>query len=277
MKLLSNTPPPSDSTELWKHFSDTYFSLRVGLASLGFAMPFVLYLYGKLGHGLDLQASMSAYFWAAGQDQCATFPVRTIFVGFLFAIGVFLYAYKGLTPLENTLLNVAAVCAALVAIFPERISLNEAAGDPRLAELFENCPAVKAWAALPSWPVHYMAAVLLFVFLAIVVWFCAERSLKYLPVDCDDAKFRRAYRAIAVAMILFPIPGLAVAFLFGVPSDKVFFIEAAGILTFGVYWSVKSYELHLSCLESNPGQALKHAARRKAREAQTAERGAPRR
>ena len=86
-----------------------------------------------------------------------------------------------------------------------------------------------------------------------------------LPVDYDDAKFRRAYRAIAVAMILFPIPGLAVAFLFGVPSDKVFFIEAAGILTFGIYWSVKSYELHLSCLESNPGQALEHAARRKAR------------
>ena len=65
MKILSNAPPPSDSTELWKHFSDTYFSLRAGLALLGFAMPFVLYLYGKLGHGLDLQSSMSAYFWAA--------------------------------------------------------------------------------------------------------------------------------------------------------------------------------------------------------------------
>jgi hypothetical protein len=265
MKMLSNTPPPSDSAELWKHFSDTYFSLRMGLASLGFAMPFALYLYGKLGHGLDLQPSMSAYFWAAGQDQCATFPVRTIFVGFLFAIAVFLYAYKGLTPLENTLLNTAAVCASLVAIFPERISLTEAAGDLRLAELFENCPAVKAWAALPSWPVHYMAAVLLFVFLAIVVWFCAEKSLEYLPVDHDAAAFRRAYRAIAVAMILFPVPGLAVAFLFGVPADKVFFIEAAGILTFGVYWSVKSYELHLSCLDSDPGQAFEHAARRKAR------------
>lgn len=265
MNMLSNTAPPGDSTELWKHFSDTYFSLRVGLASLGFAMPFVLYLYGKLGHGLDLQASMSAYFWAAGQDQCATFPVRTIFVGFLFAIGVFLFAYKGLTPLENTLLNFAAVCAALVAIFPERLSLGEAASDPRVAQLFENCPAVKAWAALPSWPVHYIAAVLLFVSLAVVVWFCAEKSLDYLPVDHDAAAFRRAYRAIAVAMILFPAPGLAVAFLFGVPADKVFFIEAAGILTFGVYWSVKSYELHLSCLESDPGKALKHAARRRAR------------
>ena len=66
-------------------------------------------------------------------------------------------------------------------------------------------------------------------------------------------------------MILFPAPGLAVAFLFGVPADKLFFIEAAGILTFGVYWSVKSYELHLSCLESDPVKALEHAARRRAR------------
>jgi hypothetical protein len=277
MNILSNTPPPSDSTELWKHFSDTYFSLRVGLASLGFAMPFVLYVYGKLGHGLDLQPSMSAYFWAAGPDQCASFPVRTIFVGFLFAIGVFLFAYKGLTPFENTLLNFAAVCASLVAIVPERLSLAEAANDPRVAQLFENCPAVKAWATLPSWPVHYMAAVLLFVLLAIIVWFCAEKSLEYLPVDYDAATFRRTYRAIAVTMILFPIPGFAVAFLLGVPSDKVFFIEAAGILTFGVYWSVKSYELHLSCLESNPGQALEHAARRKARELQTVGSGAPQR
>ena len=126
MKMLSNTPPPKDSRELWKHFSDTYFSLRLGLISLAFAMPFVLYLYGKFGHGLDLQPSMSAYFWAAATDQCATFPMRTIFVGFLFAIGVALYMYKGLTPLENSLLNAAALCASLVAIFPERLSLTEA-------------------------------------------------------------------------------------------------------------------------------------------------------
>jgi hypothetical protein len=276
MNMLSNTPPPRDSAALWKHFSDTYFSLRAGLAALGFAMPFALYLYGKLFHGLDLQASMSAYFWAAGPDQCASFPVRTVFVGFLFAIGVFLFAYKGLTPLENTLLNFAAVCAALVAIFPERLSLAEAASDPQVAQLFENCPAVKAWAAQPSWPVHYAAAVLLFVLLAVVVWFCAEKSLEYLPVDRDAAAFRRAYRAIAVAMILFPAPGLAVAFLLGAPADKVFFVEAAGILTFGVYWSVKSFELHLSSLESDPGRALEHAARRKAGEARTSEHGGSR-
>ncbi len=273
MKMLSNTPPPKVSKELWKHFSDTYFSLRVGLALLAFAMPFVLYLYGTFRHGLDLQPSMSAYFWAAEKDQCATFPMRTIFVGFLFAIGVGLYVYKGLTTLENYLLNAAALCASLVAIYPERLTLSEAASDRRVAQLFESCPAVKAWATLPSLPIHYLAAVVLFVLLAIIAWFCANKSLEYLPAGHDPAKFRRTYRSIAIAMILFPIPGIAVAFLFGVASHKVFFIEAAGIMTFGVYWAVKSHELALSRLESDPVEALQHAAQRQTVEVQAGQLG----
>ena len=268
MKMLSNTPPPSDSRELWKHFSDTYFSLRFGLALLAIAMPFVLYLYGKFWHGLDLQPSMSAYFWAATKDQCATFPMRTIFVGFLFAIGVGLYVYKGLTHLENSLLNAAAICAALVAIYPERLSVTEAAVDQRMTQLFEHCPAIKAWATLPSLPIHYTAAVILFVLLAIVAWHCANKSLEYLPAEHDPAKFRRIYRGIAIAMILFPVSGLAFAFLFGAASDKVFFIEAAGILTFGAYWAVKSYELALSRLEKDPDKAFENAARRQKVEVQ---------
>lgn len=268
MKMLLNTPPLRNSKELSKHFSETYFALRSGLALLAFTMPFVLYLYGKFRHGLDLQPSMSAYFWAAAEDQCATFPMRTIFVGFLFAIGVGLYVYKGLTPLENYLLNAAAICASLVAIYPERLSITEAASDQRVAQLFESCPAVKEWATLPSLPIHYMAAVILFVLLAIVAWFCANKSLEYLPVEHDPAKFRYTYRGIAIAMILFPISGLALAFMFGATSDKVFFIEAAGILTFGLYWAVKSRELALSRLESDPIEAVQYAARRQNKEEQ---------
>jgi hypothetical protein len=209
LKMLSkyNTPPPEDSKELWKHFSATYFSLRIGLAILGFAMPFVLYLYGKFGHGLDLQPSMSAYFWAAATGQCATFPMRTIFVGFLFAIGVALYMYKGLTPFENSLLNLAAICASLVAIYPERLSVTEAASDPRVAQLFKSCPAVEAWAALDSRPIHYLAAAILFVLLAIVVGFCANKSFKFFPPDRDPKWFRRFYKGIAIAMFLFPLRG----------------------------------------------------------------------
>ena len=262
MKMLSNASPPKHSRELWKHFSDTYFSLRVGLAVLAFALPFVLYLWGKWVHGLDLQPSMSAYFWAAARDQCATFPMRTIFVGFLFAIAAGLYLYKGLTNFENTLLNLAALCAAVVAIVPERLTLTEAAGDPRISQLFDSCPAVKAWAALPSVPVHYAAAVLLFVLLGLVAWACANKSLEYLPPEHDARKFRLAYKIIAIGMIACPVAGLLIAFVVGIGSYKVFIVEAAGVLTFATYWAVKSYELRLSGLERDPDEAIQHAQRR---------------
>ncbi|MCC6196415.1 MAG: hypothetical protein IT518_18340 [Burkholderiales bacterium] len=270
MKMPSNTPPPKDSRELWKHFADTYFSLRIGLAVLAAAMPFVLYGYGKW-NGLDLQPSMSRYFWAAAPDQCASFPLRTVFTGFLFAIGAGLYLYKGLTERENWLLNAAAVCAGLVAIFPERLRLEEADRDPGLAQLFATCPAVKAWAAgsAPSvLSVHYIAAVVLFLLLAAVAWFCTSKSLEYLPVGQDAARFRRRYKIIAIAMLLFPIAGLAAAYLFGYASSWIFFIEAAGVVTFAVFWFVKSRELALSRLEADPVEAVGHAQRRQAAEAQ---------
>ncbi len=266
MKALSNVPPPKDPKVLWKNFSDTYFSLRMGLVLLAFAMPLALYGYGKIRYGLDLQPSMSRYFWAVAADQCASFPMRTIFVGFLFAIGVGLYLYKGLTPLENTLLNFAAVCAAVVAIYPERISREGAATDQGLAQIFQSCPAVGALADMPAFPIpiHYIAAVLLFVLLAAAAWFCAGNSLEYLPPDQDAAKYRRTYKAIAMAMVGFPVLGLVVAYIFGFGSSRIFFIEAAGIWTFGVFWAVKSRELSLSRLQIDPEQAVGHAMSRQA-------------
>lgn len=257
-----NTPPPADPKALWAHFSDTYFSLRIGLAGLAFAFPLVLWGYGKLRHGLDLQPSMSAYFWAAATlEQCATFPMRTIFVGFLFAIGVGLYLYKGMTNLENYLLNVAGICAAVVAVFPEYIATDDTAKDPRIAELFTTCPAVKVWAAASEPFVHFTAAVLLFVLLWAVARFCAGKTLDYLPSDQDAAAFRRRYRLLGWAMLLFWIPALLVAFVLGLWGHKVFFIEAAGVWTFGLYWAVKSRELSLSRLEEKPHEAVDRALR----------------
>ncbi|OUM04309.1 hypothetical protein [Variovorax sp. JS1663] len=260
-----NVQPPKDPRELLKHFSQTYFSLRMGLAVLAFAFPLVLYVYGKLRHGLDLQPSMSAYFWAAGAvEQCASFPMRTLFVGFLFAIGVGLYLYKGITTLENYLLNAAGICAALVAIYPERLTHAEALTDERVAALFKMCPAIHAWAAAPPWPVHYIAAITLFMLLAVVAWFCASKTLDYLPVGQDAAKYRRLYRLVAIGMVVFPIPGFLAALLLGKATHWVFFVEAAGIVTFGIYWAIKSRELSLSQLETNPADAAAHAIQRRA-------------
>src|SRR5688500_17264056 len=104
-----NTPPPPQARALWQHFSDTYLSIRLGLAVLAFGFPILLWAWGHFIHGLPLQPSMSAYFWAADPTHCASFPMRSIFVGVLIAIAACLYLYKGLTTLENYLLNGAAV------------------------------------------------------------------------------------------------------------------------------------------------------------------------
>jgi hypothetical protein len=264
-RLLSNEPPPTIPHALWQHFSDTYFSLRMGLTLLGFVFPVWLYFWGKFAHGLPLQPSMSSYFFAAmataeaGVAQCAAFPMRTYFVGGLFAIAAGLYVYKGLTNRENLLLNLAAVCAVFVAIFPERITPQEMLQDPRIVKLIHDCPAVKAWvdqqAALP---IHFMSAAALLILLGIVAWQCAYKSLEYLPADSKKKApgFRKTYQAIAALMWLCPVTGFVLAAFLAEGTSVVFFVEMAGIWTFSCYWAIKTYELSLSELEEDPGTAV---------------------
>jgi hypothetical protein len=243
--------PSKDPQALWQHVSGTYVSLRLGLALLAFAFPPALYLVGRWVHDLPLQQSMSAYFFAATEDQCAEFPMRTVFVGFLFVIGVGLYLYRGVTRLENGLLNAAGACAVLVAVFPERNSAQELTTDPHLAALALACPAVADWARQPpGLPIHYLAAVALFMLLAVVAWRCAGDTLPYLPAAGTGAEtYRLGYRILALLMLLCPAIGLAVAALLDRPGSTVFFIEAAGIWIFGSYWAVKTRELATSGLE----------------------------
>lgn len=267
--LLDNQPPPADAQALWRHFSETYFSLRLGLALLAFAFPAWLYFWGRFVHDLPLQPSMSAYFFAArasaeaGAMQCAEFPMRTFFVGALCAIAAGLHLYKGLTRLENTLLNMAAICALFVAVFPERITKGDLAGDPRVVQLVKDCPAVLDWAGRqPDLPIHFAAAAALFVLLGVVAGWCASHSLAYLPADQKhrESMLRWAYRLLAVLMVLCPATGFVLAQLLARGSSFVFFVEMAGIWTFGAYWAFKTWELSLSKLEKDPVEAVRNRA-----------------
>ena len=257
-----NTPPPPHAHALWQHFSDTYLSIRLGLAVLAFAFPVLLWAWGRFVHGLPLQPSMSSYFWAADATQCASFPMRTIFVGVLIAIGACLYLYKGLTVLENLLLNGAAICAAVVALVPERLGHDDPY--PRVVQLFAQCPAVREWAVeqQPGLPYHYMAAAGLFVLLFIVAWSCACKSLEYLPPDTplSEGQFRSLYRGIALSMpIAGAIGGLAIYLLRDQQTPAVFILEMAEIWVFAAYWALKSFEMSLTKLEKDPEAAVSNA------------------
>ncbi|TFZ05426.1 hypothetical protein EZ313_01780 [Ramlibacter henchirensis] len=258
-----NTPPAPDTRELWQHLSGTYFSLRLALAVTAFLLPILLYGWGRFYHGLDLQPSMSAYFWAAGKAHCASFPTRTLFIGGLVAIALALYAYKGLTPLENLLLNAAAAFGAVVASVPERLPVPVKAEDlsAHYRRLYDTCPAIREWAYTQQWPipVHYIAAVLLFACLFFVALKCACKSLQYLPPDSPigAVTFRRLYQGIAWAM---PAVGglffVLIKFAGEEPHTYAFWLEATEIWLFSAYWWLKTYELRLSQVEKDPEAAV---------------------
>ncbi len=118
-----------DRETLLSHVFGTYNRLRVGMGAIAFAFPFLLWGMGWWYYGLPLQGSMSAYYWAIIEEGSNP-PMRVWFVGILFAIGSFLFLYKGYTPWENWALNVAGVCAICVALFPMCWKYNDVSECP---------------------------------------------------------------------------------------------------------------------------------------------------
>ncbi|WKZ34415.1 MAG: hypothetical protein QY332_12410 [Anaerolineales bacterium] len=87
----------------------SYLTLRKAVGILGTALPFMLSLGAWLLFQTGIQSSISSYYHTG---------MRDVFVGTLFAIGVFLLSYKGYEPQDNWAGNLASLFAIGVALFP---------------------------------------------------------------------------------------------------------------------------------------------------------------
>ncbi len=97
----------------------TYLYLRVGLVALAIFLGAALVIELALGEGPWL-GSISAYYYT---------PVRAVFVGTLTAMGVCLIAIKGRDrPREDLMLNLAGMCAPVVALCPTPLEDSIACG-----------------------------------------------------------------------------------------------------------------------------------------------------
>ena len=223
---------PGTAEDLRKNILSTYFTLRLGIVILSVLLPLVLYFGGKL-HGIPLADSMSAYY---GEHQG---EMRNWFVGILWTIGSFLYLYKGFSPLENILLNLAGAFAIGVAMVPCNC-WTEAQG--------------------PSNKVHNFVAVSFFVAMALVCLFCANDTIPLLPKGEQDA-FRRRYHAIGIVLILSPLAAIVVSYAIDRHNSYKFFIEAFAVWTFAFYWYTKSREFKITSAEK---KAIEGRLRRRA-------------
>ena len=86
----------------------SYLLMRVLIGVIAVLLPLTLILVNwAIGHGFA--SSMSGYYYT---------PMRNIFVGSLWAIGVFLISYDGYDLADRVITDVAGLCAVCIACFP---------------------------------------------------------------------------------------------------------------------------------------------------------------
>ena len=149
--------------------SACYFTLRFGLAVLAVGFPIVLLVGGGLG---TIQKSLSAYyhFSLINPDQYGGGVMRNVFTGALWAIGAFLFLYKGYSRQENIATNVAGLAALGVAVF----HMDWPQSDKTVKTV---------WGAL-----HFTSAAIFFAMIAYVCVFRARDTLKFIDDEATRAR-----------------------------------------------------------------------------------------
>jgi hypothetical protein len=116
-------------------------------------------------------------------------------------------------------------------------------------EIDKHLPPLNVSYCPSFWNPHGACAVALFVCLALVSLFCAHETLPAI----DNRKllriFKIAYYITGSLMVLSPIVAAVLRILFNRLDSTTYFIELTGVMSFAIYWLVKSEELHYTKLD----------------------------
>ena len=214
-------PPPDPTAIDWRR-KDAYrkdFSRHANLAFLiksfgigvtALAVPIVLPLVG----GYAGHYSISYFYHVAA--------TRDLFVGLLWALGLFLVLFQGFGRAENLLLTAAGALLIGVAMVPTDIE-----------QCTENTPF--------SW--HEVFAFAFFACLFVVALGFSKRRLTYILWPPMRARFARAYNLAGCLMIGLPLAAWGLSRWQGRDcGHAIYWIEAAAIAAFAFYWFVKTIE-----------------------------------
>lgn len=198
----------------------SYMAQRQALGWLGLLLPAILVTGAWLLFGEGLQPSVSHYYYTG---------MIGVFVGVLFAIGVFLVAYKGFDEWDDWAADLAGICAIGVALFP----------------------TTQEGATTLIGYVHFGFATVLFGTLACMSFFLFTLSDQASP-KARKLRRNKIYRwcgvIMAAAIILIGLYFLA-KFWHWVPENwldwlkPVLILETAAIMAFGVSWLTKGETL----------------------------------
>ena len=194
----------------------SYLGLRKAVGIIGVAMPFVLAFGKMLLQGPGIQGSISGYYYT---------EMRDVFVGSLWAIGVFLLSCRGYDKRDEVAAWLACGFAIGVALFPATPYMDANEQDILIGKL------------------HYAFAALLFLTLA---YFCLALFTQTDPdkIPTPQKLKRNALYRVCGWTILACVALTAIVAL---PSVKpmveklspVFWLESGAVVSFGVAWLTK--------------------------------------
>jgi len=202
--------PPQDA--------ETILVLRRGLGIIGIAMPFVLAIGNMLfTHSFTLIGSISASYFT---------QMRDVFVGMMFAMGVFLicYRYDFLDDLIGTIAGVLAILVALFRTTPDASATPITATDRAVAT------------------VHMISAIGLFLLLATFCIFLFTRSGAASEMTPKKKVRNGVYYACGGVILGAMVLALISLFLPVSTYDTLkplFWCESVAVVAFGAAWLVK--------------------------------------
>jgi len=224
-----------DTNHVENAIVENYRKLRTRLGVITFAFPVVVILVG-LAWGISLRPTLSDYYFATEPvgKRIDLYPVRLWFCGILFAVGVFLFKYRGFSANEDRWLSLAGFFSLGVAVFPMSL---DGKSDYWTFSPFGG----------PTLSLHGISAVLAFVCIAVVIFWYSDSTLSKLKEDqpAEYKKFRKIYFVIGVYMALAIGTSVALHYLSNKQGSYILFAEWSGIWAFAAYWFFKNRELRL--------------------------------
>lgn len=204
----------------------SYTILRRTLGILGVLLPIVLVIGAMvIGNCCEVQSSISNYYYTR---------MRNVFVGFLCAYSLFLWAYKGYPGniWDNWLGNIACILGLGVAFLPTAVDETE----------LTSCITTLVDNGIIGW-LHLFCAASFFIVLAIYSIFIFTKGSS--SPTSQKKKRNRLYRicgyTMLVNILLMAIYVLVFRKIFPAweKAAPVFWLEAIALWAFGISWLTK--------------------------------------
>ena len=210
--MQKDTPKQTDSHDKNKYQIISYYTLRKLIGSAGIFLP-TLMVIGQLINesSMKVEFSISDYY-----DEGVA---GDILVGVLFALGFFLFSYKGPERIDSRAANVGCVAALGVALFPTTSSVN--------------------W-------IHTMHFVFAFLLFGVFIFFSLVLFRKTDPSKRITKKKENRNKAYLVCGIIMSVCIVSIPLcIFLLPKasqqyNLVFWLETVMLEAFGFSWITKA-------------------------------------